>query len=486
MVEPTNVVLVAPPSLSKGLALQILFPEARRIDGGVSIHTENNLCIRDVSELDRHCFNLAILTAKADTLVLIIDAVTGLGVRDYWTKILSSLGAVPKIVLAIDNMAGGGWSQKQFEQLKGDFTKQASEFSFSEIHAVPVNFQTQEMVRTIGGKAKWYQGQTLLDIIQKSTDENHAPGIKIEPEEADQLAAHICWLHEEPMLPSRHYELRTPKAKMDASISDLKFKISSQAQYQRAAKELHRGEIGYVNVSLDEAIEFSPFELNRNSGYFELFDKLSGEIAGYCIIKHGLRRATNIKWQQMEVDKSARAKAMGQTPCILWFTGLSGSGKSTIASLVEKKLHQKGLFTYALDGDNVRHGLCRDLGFTDADRVENLRRISETAKLFVDAGMLVLASFISPFKSERQEARELFEKHEFLEIYVDTPLDVCEIRDPKGLYKLARAGELKNFTGLDSPYEAPENAEIRLAGAELSPDKLADQVLDELERRGLI
>ena len=316
--------------------------------------------------------------------------------------------------------------------------------------------------------------------------DNHTNKVDTPLQSSDQFAIHVYWKSNEPMLPGRQYQLTMDADTTDASISDLKYRISPDTQEQQAAKSLHCGDIGYANISLEKAIKFAPFAEDRQAGYFSLIDKQSDEPVALCMIKHGLRRATNIHWQDLKISKSDRSGAMHQSPCILWFTGLSGSGKSTVASLVEQMLHQQGHFTYALDGDNVRHGLCRDLGFTDADRVENLRRVSETAKLFVDAGMIVLVSFISPFISERQAAREMFDEDEFLEIFVDAPLEVCEARDPKGLYKLARAGNLKNFTGIDSPYEAPETPEIRLHASDTAVETLANQVVVELENRGMI
>ncbi|MGD9829780.1 MAG: adenylyl-sulfate kinase, partial [Hyphomicrobiaceae bacterium] len=233
-------------------------------------------------------------------------------------------------------------------------------------------------------------------------------------------------------------------------------------------------------------VAFDPADENPATSRFELADRLTGEIVGLGYIDFPLRRATNIHWQALAVDKPARAKLKDQQPCCLWFTGLSGSGKSTVASLLEKRLHALGRHTYTLDGDNVRHGLCRDLGFTDADRVENIRRVAEVARLFVEAGLIVMVSFISPFRAERQLARDLFPAGEFVEIFVDAPLEVCEARDPKGLYRKARSGALKNFTGIDSAYEAPVSPELRLDAASQPAEALVEHVLDELRGRGFV
>jgi bifunctional enzyme CysN/CysC len=239
-------------------------------------------------------------------------------------------------------------------------------------------------------------------------------------------------------------------------------------------------------LALSEPVAFDPYEANRTTGSFILIDRFTNATVAAGMIRFGLRRATNIHWQALDIGKQARADAKGQRPCILWFTGLSGAGKSTVANLVEKKLHVMGRHTYLLDGDNVRHGLNRDLGFTDADRVENIRRVAEAAKLFVDAGLIVLVSFISPFRSERDMARDLVGKGEFVEVFVDAPLEVAEARDPKGLYRKARAGEIKNFTGISSPYEPPLQPDIRLDAASADPETLADQVLAFLRRGGYL
>jgi bifunctional enzyme CysN/CysC len=300
------------------------------------------------------------------------------------------------------------------------------------------------------------------------------------PAHADQFEAHLVWMHEEPLLPGRGYLLKTGATSAMVQVTDLKYKINVNTLQHEAGKTLALNEVGVCNISISKAISFDPYQENRGTGNFVLIDRFTNATVGAGMIDFALRRATNIHWQSIDIDKKARAELKGQKPKVLWFTGLSGAGKSTIANLVEKKLHSQGKHTYTLDGDNVRHGLNRDLGFTDADRVENIRRIGETAKLFVDAGMIVLVSFISPFKSERQMARDLLEPGEFVEVYVNTPLETCEERDPKGLYKKARAGELKNFTGIDSDYEAPENPEIVVGAGGESAELLAELIVREV------
>jgi len=306
------------------------------------------------------------------------------------------------------------------------------------------------------------------------------------PEVTDQFAAHIIWMHDEPLLPERSYMLKMANQSVPAVITELKHKINVNTLEQLAAKTLELNEIGFGNIALDHAVTYEAYGDNRELGGFVLIDRLTNQTVGAGTISFGLRRATNLAWQELHVDKVARSSMNKQKPCVLWFTGLSGSGKSTVANLVERRLHALQHRTYILDGDNVRHGLNKDLGFTDVDRVENIRRIAEVSSLMVDAGLIVLSSFISPFRNERRMARELLSDGEFLEIFVDAPLDVCEQRDPKGLYQKARAGNIKNFTGIDSPYEVPEQADLTIDTAELSPDRAAEHVVEMLKQRGLI
>ena len=301
---------------------------------------------------------------------------------------------------------------------------------------------------------------------------------------ADQFAAHVIWMDQDPMLPERAYDVRFATAGASARVTDLVHQVDVNSLEHLAAKTLSLNDVGYCKIALDRAVPFDAYKDQRQTGAFILIDKLTNATVGAGVIDFALRRASNIAWHDMKIDKATRAHVNAQQPCVLWFTGFSGSGKSTIADRLEQKLHAAGKRTYLLDGDNVRHGLNKDLGFTDQDRVENIRRVAEVARLMVDAGLIVITSFISPFRAERAMARELMEDGEFVEVFVDTPLEVCEARDPKGLYKKARAGELKNFTGIDSDYEAPQQAEIILKGEDGDPDALADQIIAFLNSRG--
>jgi bifunctional enzyme CysN/CysC len=313
------------------------------------------------------------------------------------------------------------------------------------------------------------------DVIARPDD---LPGV------ADQFEAVVVWMSDEPMLPGRPYWLKTGTKQVSATITEPKYKVNVNTLEHLAAKKLELNEIGVCNLSLDQQIAFDSYAVCRETGSFILIDRLTNSTVGAGMIHFALRRSQNIHWQALDVNRKSRAAIKGQQPAVLWLTGLSGAGKSTIANLVEKKLHALGKHTYMLDGDNVRHGLNRDLGFTDADRVENIRRVSEVSKLMVDAGLIVLVSFISPFRAERRMARALFDEGEFHEVHIDTPINVAETRDPKGLYKKARRGELKNFTGIDSPYEAPESPEIYVDTTKHTPEQSAEAIVEYLQRGG--
>jgi bifunctional enzyme CysN/CysC len=297
------------------------------------------------------------------------------------------------------------------------------------------------------------------------------------PDTATQIAADVLWSGAKPMLPGRAYDIDCAGQRLPATISALKYKRGEDGVHHDAARQLRRGEAGYCTMSLVRPLVFEVPSASRALEAFQILDRFTGDVIGAGLIRFALHRSANVRWQALSLDKAARGAAKSQTPKCLWFTGLSGSGKSTLANLVEKRLHSLGRHCYILDGDNVRHGLNRDLGFTDADRVENIRRVAEVAKLMVDAGLIVIVSFISPFRAERQMARELFTAGEFLEIYVDTSLEVCEARDPKGLYRKARAGLIKNFTGLDSSYETPLSPDLRVSANDTQPEALVERVL---------
>ena len=305
------------------------------------------------------------------------------------------------------------------------------------------------------------------------------------PPVADQFAAHLLWMDEEAMLPGRGYLMRIGNIWTPCSVTSIRHRVDVNTLEEHAARRLALNEIGFCNFSAGQPIPLDPYEENRATGAFILVDRFTNRTAGAGMIAYPLRRASNIHHEHFSIDKQARAALVGNTPMVLWFTGLSGSGKSTIANIVEQKLHRAGRPTYSLDGDNVRHGLCRDLGFTAEDRVENIRRVGEVAKLFVDAGMIVLCSFISPFQAERRMVRDLLGPGEFVEVFVDTPIEACIARDPKGLYARAQAGQIKNFTGIDSPYEAPEHPELHITTAGRTPEECAEDVLDRLRAAGI-
>ncbi len=309
---------------------------------------------------------------------------------------------------------------------------------------------------------------------------------KARPELSSQFAAHVIWMDEKPLMPGRSYLLKIGTARTPATVTMLKHKVDVNTFERKPGRTLDLNEVGLCNFDTAQPVAFDPYEENRDTGGFILIDRSTLQTVGAGMIDFSLRRASNIHWQALEVDKSQRAELKHQKPAILWFTGLSGAGKSTVATLVERKLASMGRHTYVLDGDNIRHGLNRDLGFTEVDRVENIRRIGEVARLFVEAGVIVLCSFISPYRSERRLVRELVGEGEFIEVFVDAPIEVCIARDPKGLYKKAQAGEIKNFTGFDSPYEPPEHAEITLDTTAAQPDELAERVIDHLVRASFL
>jgi bifunctional enzyme CysN/CysC len=349
--------------------------------------------------------------------------------------------------------------------------------------------RVKEIVTFDGKLARASRGDAVTLTLEDEID--IARGDMLVPpdapcEFADQFAAHLVWMKEDPLVPGRSYWLKCGTRTVSASVTTLKHRVDVSTGAHEAARTLALNEIGYCNLATGAPLAFDPYKIGRAIGGFILIDRMTQETAAAGVIDFALRRATNIHWQDLAVGPKQRAELNGHEPAILWFTGLSGAGKSTIANRLEQKLRAIGAHTMLLDGDNVRHGLNRDLGFTDADRVENIRRVGEVAKLMGDAGLIVICAFISPFRADRQMAREIAGSHKFIEVFVDTPIGECIRRDPKGLYAKAQAGAIPNFTGIDSAYEPPENPEIRLETIGADPDLLADRVLTELRRRAVL
>lgn len=352
------------------------------------------------------------------------------------------------------------------------------------------NTSTVSRIYTLDGDLEEaVAGQSITLLLDDEIDISRGDvisGVEQPAQTADQFETTLVWMHEAPLLPGRPYLMKLGTQMVSATVTDIKYQVNVNTLEHTASKQLDLNGIGICTLSLNRPVAFDAYKDNHDTGGFILIDRMTNNTVGAGMLHFALRRSQNVHMQHVDIDKQARALAKGQTPAVLWFTGLSGAGKSTIANLVEKKLFAHGQHTYLLDGDNVRHGLNRDLGFTDADRVENVRRVAETAKLMVDAGLIVMSAFISPFRSERQLARDLLEQGEFIEIFVDAPLNVVEARDPKGLYKKARRGELKNFTGIDSTYEAPEAPDVHLKTSEMDAEEAADAVIAALRERGMI
>lgn len=321
---------------------------------------------------------------------------------------------------------------------------------------------------------------TLEDEIDISQgDVLHSPGEPLE--RSNQFQAHLIWMHEDPMLPERSYLLKIGTQTTSVQITDLKYAININTSEHLPANKIELNEIAVCNFASAQAIAFDAYADNPETGAFILIDRISNNTVGAGMIDFGLHRGQNLSWQSFEISRDSRARMKNQKPVIIWFTGLSASGKSTIADILEQKLAAQNRHTYLLDGDNFRHGLNKDLGFTDADRVENIRRVAEVARLMADSGLIVMTAFISPFRRERRMAREIAADIDFIEVFVDTPLEICEARDPKGMYAKARRGEIPNFTGISSAYEPPERADILLDAGERSAEDLAEEVMRQLE-----
>ena len=418
---------------------------------------------------------------SADVAIVVADAREGFVGETRRQAFLVALFGVPRIVLAVDGIEEASLSA--FTAIEAEYRAFAQKIGIRNALAVPISIARGDNVIAPSAAAERYRGPTLAAAIDR-VDVRASDDAPVEV--ADQFEASIAWLDKAPLLRGRSYRIELGNTTAGATITPIKYRINVDSLEHVAADILAHDEIGVVDLATDRPLAFKPYAIDRALGGFALIDPMSGETVGIGQLRFALRRSHNIHPQVIDVDRRSRASIKSQRPCVLWFTGLSGAGKSTIANRLETTLHALGRHTYLLDGDNVRKGLNKDLGFTAEDRVENIRRVAEVAALMADAGLIVITAFISPFRNERRMARALMADGEFLEIFVDTPLEVAERRDAKGLYRKARRGELANFTGIDSPYEAPHDAEITIDGARVEPQAAADRIVDELLRRGII
>ncbi|GLQ49274.1 sulfate adenylyltransferase subunit CysN [Dyella flava] len=523
-------------------------------------HSERrSFIVADCPGHEQYTRNMATGASHADLAVVLVDARKGLLPQTRRHTYICALLGIRKVILAVNKMDLVDYQHDIYELIRSEYDELAAQLGIDAVHALPVAALSGDNVGVSSVKMPWYQGPTLLELletvvvepVQRSdfrmpvqwvnrpdhsfrgyagtvcgghikvndeiavqpgrqrariarivTADGDLPGasagqavtLTLDREvdisrgdvladaarpapEADQFAAHVLWMGDEPLLPNRGYWLKIGSKTVNARVTSIKHKVDVNTQAKLAAHRLQLNEVGYCNIDFDHAIAFESYATNPTLGGFILIDRHTHATVACGMLDFALHRATNVHWQHLDVDKQTRAHSKGQQQRCVWFTGLSGAGKSTIANLFERRLNALGYHTYLLDGDNLRHGLNRDLGFTAEARVENVRRVAEVAHLMVDAGLIVLVCVISPFNSEREFARALFDQGEFIEVFVDTPLDECERRDPKGLYRKARAGEISNFTGIDSPYEVPEAPELHLLNQGADLDALVERLV---------
>jgi bifunctional enzyme CysN/CysC len=431
---------------------------------------------------------LVATASGAELAVLLVDARGGVSAQTRRQSLICALFGVRHIVLAVDRLDRIGFEEAVFERIAADYLRFAGDLGFASLAAIPLSTDDGDNIAAASARTPWYSGLTLLDHLERVTSRAAAadPPPPAPAEFADQFAAHLVWLKEAALVPGRSYWLEVGGRKVSATVTALKHRVDVDSGAHIATRTLGRNEIGYCNIATGVPVAFDPYARSHETGSFILVDRQTQETAAAGAIDFALRRATNVHWHQSTINPGQRAELKGHHPAVLWLTGLSGAGKSTIANRLEAELLTLGCHTMLLDGDNVRHRLNRDLGFTDTDRVENIRRIAEVARLMGDAGLIVICAFISPFRADRQMAREAATPHSFLEIFVDTPIDECIRRDPKGLYAKAEAGAIPNFTGIDSPYEPPTSPEVSLTTLDHDPDMLAAQLVDELRRRAIL
>jgi adenylyl-sulfate kinase len=440
---------------------------------------ESGSCPISIAEADdpgHFAERLITETLACDAVLLLADARAGIQPDTIRFAAIASLAGISQAVVAVL-----GSDQAAFESVARTVSALAPKLAFRRITPIPLGLSEE------GSEAElpWYSGPGLRQVLLASEAAPVQSG-DAEPAVADGLDALVVWTHETPLFRGRAYLVMLGGRTVTATVIDISTRLDPETLDEVGVRELAQGDIGRVSLSLTHPLECQTYAASPELGGFLLIDRLTREGAGSGFVTAVRVRNADIVWHALDVDKAARSLLKGQKPAVLWFTGLSGAGKSTIANLVEKRLHALGHHTMILDGDNVRHGLNRDLGFSEADRVENIRRIAEVSRLFVEAGLIVLVSFISPYRTERMLARDRVGESEFMEIFVDTPIGECRRRDPKGLYEKADSGLLRNFTGVDAPYEAPEAPEIRLRTLEASAETLADEVVSVLRARGII
>lgn len=451
---------------------------------------ERKFIVADATGHEHSIRKMVTGVSTSNVAVILVDASQGILTQTRRYSFLMSLIGLKQIVLAINRMDQVNFDQATFAAIKKEYRAYADRIGLQEVTAIPLSVLDGDNMLLPSERMPWYTGPTLMAYLETCEVDVSRDDVICAADSpaavADQFECHIVWMADQPMYVGRPYRLKIGAQLVNMNTTALKHKVNVNTLEHLAATALALNEIAVCNISLDRPVAFEPYATNRELGSFILIDCQTGQPVGAGMINFALRRSQNIHLQHFDIDMAARAAQKQQTPVVLWFTGLSGAGKSTIANKVERQLFAMGRHSYLLDGDNVRRGLSRDLGFTDADRVENIRRVAEVARLMIDSGLIVLTAFISPFRAERIQARQAIGADRFYEIYIDTPLSVAEKRDVKGLYKKARSGQLKNFTGIDSPYEVPATPALTLYTQHETAEQSAAKVVAFLQQKGLL
>ncbi|MDA9399911.1 MULTISPECIES: adenylyl-sulfate kinase [unclassified Bradyrhizobium] len=469
--------------------------------------------VADTPGHEQYTRNMATGASQAQLAIILIDARKGVMVQTRRHSFICALLGIRHIVLAVNKIDLVAYDKECFDRIARDYLAFAAGLGFTSIVPIPISARDGDNVVDRSARANWYHGPCLLEYLEsidiQSGTASQAFRFPVQwvnrpnpefrgyagdvlsrpdnqPEVADQFAAYVIWMDEEPLAPGRNYVLRIGSQTIAGSITEIRHRIDVNTCEHLAAGMVSLNEIAFCNVATTMPAVFDPYDVNRKTGSFIFIDRYTNRTAGAGMIAFPLRRAANIARQGLSVDRRERAALKNQKPCVIWFTGLSGAGKSAIANLVDQKLFAMSRHTMLLDGDNLRHGLSVDLGFSEADRVENIRRVGEVAKLMADSGLIVICSLISPTRAERDRVRTLVGKEEFIEVFVDTPIEECARRDPKGLYSKVKSGKIKNFTGIDACYEAPATPDIHLRTMEQTLEHSAKAVVDFLMARSIL